>query len=95
MQKTSAADFMIDEFVVFYDIKMNLLEQSVQRLLDVHLGNYVPEEGEIVKLWEPEELDSVSKRIAQYKIKNLRIQNYNDEDEEEDEEDEEEEDEQR
>jgi len=97
MQKTSAADFMIDDLVNIYEIKKKLVEQSVKRLLDVHLGNYVPEEGEIIKLWEPAELEVTAIRIARYNIENLRIQKYKeDEEEEEEEEDEdEEEDEQR
>jgi hypothetical protein len=88
---------MIDDLVNIYEIKKKLVEQSVKRLLDVHLGNYVPEEGEIIKLWEPAELEVTAIRIARYNIENLRIQKYKeDEEEEEEEEDEdEEEDEQR
>jgi hypothetical protein len=71
--------FMIDEFVIFYDIKKNLLEQNAKQILDVHLGKYDFEEGEIVELWEPEEVDAFSRRIMQYKIENLRIQKYKDE----------------
>lgn len=96
MQNTSAADFMIDDLVNIYEIKKKLVEQSVKRLLDVHLGNYVPEEGEIVKLWEPAELEVTAIRIARYNIEKLKFQEEDDEekDEYEDEEYEEEEQEQ-
>jgi len=59
-----AADFMIDT----YEIKLKLIEQSVKRLLDAHLGTYIFEEGEIVELWEPDALEIAARRIAQYNI---------------------------
>jgi hypothetical protein len=83
MQNTSATDFMIDDLVNVYEIKKKLVEQSVKRLLDVHLGNYVPEEGEIVRLWEPVELEIVARRIARYNIEKLKIQEEDDEEKEE------------
>jgi hypothetical protein len=61
-----AADFMIDT----YEIKLKLIEQSVKRLLDAHLGTYIFEEGEIVELWEPDSLEIAARRIAQYNIDN-------------------------
>jgi hypothetical protein len=61
-----AADFMIDT----YEIKLKLIEQSVKRLLDAHLGTYIFEEGEIVELWEPDALEIAARRIAQYNIDN-------------------------
>jgi len=83
MQNTTATDFMIYDLVNVYEIKKKLVEQSVKRLLDVHLGNYVPEEGEIVKLWEPVELEIVARRIARYNIEKLKIQEEDDEEKEE------------
>ena len=61
-----AADFMIDT----YENKLKLIEQSVKRLLDAHLGTYIFEEGEIVELWEPDALEIAARRIAQYNIDN-------------------------
>ena len=61
-----AADFMIDT----YEIKLKLIEQSVKRLLDAHLGTYIFEEGEIVELWEPDALEIAARRVAQYNIDN-------------------------
>ena len=61
-----AADFMIDT----YEIKLKLIEQSVKRLLDAHLGTYIFEEGEIVELWEPDALEIAARIIAQYNIDN-------------------------
>ena len=83
MQNTSATDFMIDDLVNVYEIKKKLVEQSVKRLLDVHLGNYVPEEGEIVRLWEPVELEIVARRIARYNIEKLTIKPIQEQDDEE------------
>jgi len=79
----SAASFMIDDLVNIYEIKKKLVEQSVKRLLDVHLGKYVPEEGEIVRLWEPAELEIVAIRIARYNIEKLKFQEEEDEEKEE------------
>ena len=59
-----AADFMIDT----YEIKLKLIEQSVKRLLDAHLGTYIFEEGEIVELWEPDAFEIAVRRIAKYNI---------------------------
>jgi len=53
-----------------YEIKLKLIEQSVKRLLDAHLGTYIFEEGEIVELWEPDALEIAARRIAQYNIDN-------------------------
>ena len=78
----SAASFMIDDLVDIHDIKRKLVEQSVKRLLDVHLGKYVPEEGEIVRLWEPAELEIVARRIARYNIEKLKFQEEDDEEKE-------------
>ena len=69
MQRVSATDFMIEEIFNLYEIKRKLVEQSVKRLLDVHLGKYIPEDGEIVGLWEPEELDSVARQIMLHMCK--------------------------
>ena len=79
---SSAADFMIDDLVDIYEIKKKLVEQSVKRLLDVHLGKYVPEEGEVVRLWEPAELEIVARRIARYNIEKLKFQEEEDEEKE-------------
>jgi len=49
----------------------------------VHLGKYVPEEGEIVRLWEPAELEIVARRIARYNIEKLKFQEEEDEEKEE------------
>ena len=73
---------MIDDLVDIYEIKKKLVEQSVKRLLDVHLGKYVPEEGEVVRLWEPAELEIVARRIARYNIEKLKFQEEEDEEEE-------------
>jgi hypothetical protein len=70
----SAADFMIDDLVDIYEIKKRLVEQSVKRLLNLHLGKYIPEEGEIVELWEPDELEIAARRIARYNIEKLKFQ---------------------
>lgn len=78
----SAASFMIDDLVDIHEIKRKLVEQSVKRLLDVHLGKYVPEEGEIVRLWEPAELEIVARRIARYNIEKLKFQEEEDEEKE-------------
>ena len=80
---SAAADFMIDDLVDIYEIKKKLIEQSVKRMLDLHLGKYVPEEGEIVGLWEPAELEIVARRIARYNIEKLKFQEDEDEDEDE------------
>lgn len=83
----SAANFMIDDLVNIYEIKIKLVEQSVKRLLDVHLGKYVPEEGEIVGLWEPVELDIAARRIARYNIEKLKFYEENDEEEDDEQKD--------
>jgi hypothetical protein len=63
-----ATDFMIDSNDL-YKIKFTLIEQSVKRLLDAHLGTYIFEEGEIVELWEPDDaLENTARRIAKYNI---------------------------
>jgi hypothetical protein len=87
---SSAPNFMIDDLVNIYEIKRKLVEQSVKRLLDVHLGKYIPEEGEIVRLWEPAELEIAAIRIARYNIEKLKFQEeeeeeyYEEKDDEED-----------
>ena len=81
---SSAADFMIDDLVNIYEIKRKLVEQSVKRLLDVHLGKYVPEDGEVVGLWEPVELEIVARRIAQYNIEKLKFHEEQNDEEKED-----------
>ena len=83
MQRFSAADFMLDDLVNVYEIKKMLVERSVKRLLDLHLGKYIPEEGEIVGLWEPIELELVARRIARYNIQKLEIKTIREEDDEE------------
>ena len=83
MQRVSAADFMLYDLVDVYEIKRKLVEQSVKRLLDVHLGKYIPEEGEIVGLWEPAELDIFARRIARYNVDKLKINTIREEDDEE------------
>lgn len=80
---STAANFMIDDLVNIYDIKKKLVEQSVKRLLDVHLGKYVPEDGEVVGLWEPTELEITARRIAQYNIEKLKFQEEGDDEEKE------------
>jgi hypothetical protein len=66
-----------------YEIKRKLVEQSVKRLLDVHLGKYIPEEGEIVGLWEPADLEIFARRIARYNLTIKPIQEQNDEEKDE------------
>jgi len=83
MQKVSVANFMIYNLVDVYEIKRKLVEQSVKRLLDVHLGKYIPEEGEIVGLWEPAELEIFARRIARYNIEKLTIKPIQEQDDEE------------
>jgi len=83
MQRVSAADFMLEDLVDVYEIKKKLVEQSVKRLLDVHLGKYIPEEGEIVGLWEPNELEIVARRIARYNVEKLTIKTIPEENDEE------------
>ena len=79
----SVANFMIYNLVDVYEIKRKLVEQSVKRLLDVHLGKYIPEEGEIVGLWEPAELEIFARRIARYNIEKLTIKPIQEQDDEE------------
>jgi len=74
---------MIYNLVDVYEIKRKLVEQSVKRLLDVHLGKYIPEEGEIVGLWEPAELEIFARRIARYNIEKLTIKPIQEQDDEE------------
>jgi len=83
MQRVSAANFKLYDLVDVYEIKRKLVEQSVKRLLDVHLGKYIPEEGEIVGLWEPAELDIFARRIARYNVDKLKINTIREEDDEE------------
>jgi hypothetical protein len=83
LASAKATHFMIDDLVDIYEIKRKLVEQSVKRLLDVHLGKYVPEEGEIVGLWEPAELEVAARRIARYNIEKLKIHEENDEEKDE------------
>ena len=78
-QLNVAADFMLYDLVDVREIKRKLVEQSVQRLLDVHLGKYVPEEGEIVGLWEPATLEVVALRIARYNVEKMKIEEYEEE----------------
>ena len=77
MQKVSATYNLVD----VYEIKRKLVEERVKLLLDVHLGKYVPEEGEVVRLWEPMELEITARRIARYNIEKLK--EGNDEEKEE------------
>ena len=60
-----AADFMIDSNEL-HEIKLTLIEQSVKRLLDAHLGTYIFEEGEIVELLEPDAVENAARRIAKF-----------------------------
>ena len=60
-----AADFMIDSNEL-HEIKLKLIEQSVKRLLDAHLGTYIFEEGEIVELLEPDAVENAARRIAKF-----------------------------
>jgi hypothetical protein len=83
MQRVSAADFMLYDLVDVYEIKRKLVERSVKRLLDVHLGKYIPEEGEIVGLWEPVDLEIFARRIARYNVDKLKIKTIQEEDDEE------------
>ena len=83
-QLNVAADFMLYDLVDVREIKRKLVEQSVQRLLDVHLGKYVPEEGEIVGLWEPAALEVVALRIARYNVEKMKIATIDEYDEEKD-----------
>ncbi len=83
MQRVSAADFMLYDLVDVYEIKKMLVERSVKRLLDVYLGKYIPEEGEIVGLWEPADLEVVARRIARSNIEKLTIKTIKEEDDEE------------
>ena len=86
MQRVSAADFMLEDLVDVYEIKRKLVEQSVKRLLDLHLGKYIPEEGEIVGLWEPVDLEIVARRIERYNVEKLAIKTMQEENDEEKEE---------
>ena len=79
MQKVSATYNLVD----VYEIKRKLVEERVKLLLDVHLGKYIPEEGEIVGLWEPAELEVFARRIARYNIDKLTIKTIQEEDDEE------------
>ena len=84
MQRVSAAaNFKLYDLVDVYEIKIKLVEQSVKRLLDVHLGKYIPEEGEIVGLWEPADLEIFARRIARYNVDKLKIKTIREEDDEE------------
>ena len=84
MQRKTAADFMIHDLVDVYEIKRKLVEQSVKRLIDLHLGKYIPEEGEIVGLWEPAALEVVALRIARYNVEKMKIKEEQENDEEKD-----------
>jgi hypothetical protein len=76
-----ATDFMIDSNDL-YKIKFTLIEQSVKRLLDAHLGTYIFEEGEIVELWEPDDaLENTARRIAKYNIDMYDYESESDESE--------------
>ena len=76
-----ATDFMIDSNDL-YKIKFTLIEQSVKRLLDAHLGTYIFEEGEIVELWEPDDaLENTARRIAKYNIDMCDYESESDESE--------------
>jgi len=68
----AAADFMIYDIIDVHEIKRKLVEQSVKRLLDLHLGKYIPEEGEIVGLWEPAALEVAAMRIARYNVEKMK-----------------------
>ena len=81
---SSAANYMIDDLVNIYEIKKKLVEQSVKQLLDVHLGKYVPEDDEVVRLWEPVELEITARRIARYNIEKLKFQEEGNDEENED-----------
>ena len=72
-QRVMAVDFMLYELVDVHEIKRKLVEQSVKRLLDLHLGKYIPEEGEIVGLWEPAALEIAAIRIARYNVEKMKV----------------------
>ena len=80
----AAADFMIYDIVDVHEIKRKLVEQSVKRLLDLHLGKYIPEEGEIVGLWEPAALEVAAFRIARYNVEKMKVKEEEENDEEKD-----------
>lgn len=73
MQKpTTIIDIMSEEVEreMISNVKRHLIQQSIERLLDLHLGTYVLEEGEIVELWEPDELEIAAKEIVERTIGN-------------------------
>jgi hypothetical protein len=68
MQKpTTINDIMSEEVKreMISNVKTHLIQQSIERLLDLHLGTYILEEGEIVDLWEPDELEIAAKEIVE------------------------------
>ena len=83
-QRIVATDFMLYDLVDIHEIKRKLVEQSVKRLLDLHLGKYIPEEGEIVGLWEPAALEVAAMRIARYNVEKMKVKEEDENDEEKD-----------
>lgn len=79
----NAAYFMIEELAlnqqIVEQIKNELIEINVKRLLDYHLGNYELEEGEILEHWDLDDLTRIAKHIAIEQCKRL----YEDVDDEE------------
>lgn len=88
IETMNAAYFMIEELALneqtVEQIKNELIEINVKRLLDYHLGNYELEEGEILEHWDLDDLTRIAKHIAieQYK----RLLQHDNEDEDVDEE---------
>jgi hypothetical protein len=79
-----ASDFMLYDLVDIHEIKRKLVEQSVKRLLDLHLGKYIPEEGEIVGLWEPAALEIAAMRIARYNVEKMKVKEEEQDEEKDD-----------
>jgi len=79
----NAAYFMIEELALneqtVEQIKNELIEITVTRLLDYHLGSYELEEGEILEHWDLNGLNRISKHIAIEQYKSL-LQQHDDED---------------
>ncbi len=82
----NAAYFMIEELALneqtVEQIKNELIEITVTRLLDYHLGNYELEEGEILEHWDLDDLTRIAKHIAIEQYKSLLQHDDEDVDEE-------------
>jgi hypothetical protein len=75
IETMNAAYFMIEELAlneqIVEQIKHELIEINVKRLLDYHLSIYELEEGEILEHWDLDDLTRIAKHIAIEQCKRL------------------------